>query len=66
MRRYRTCDNPRPANGGRACTGSDSQIQKCNTANCPGMALVQILQFKSMKLGEFLIIFLKEVSDALI
>ncbi|ROL43461.1 Hemicentin-1, partial [Anabarilius grahami] len=36
MRRYRTCDNPRPANGGRACTGSDSQIQKCNTANCPG------------------------------
>uniref|UniRef100_A0A673IBQ3 Hemicentin-1 n=1 Tax=Sinocyclocheilus rhinocerous TaxID=307959 RepID=A0A673IBQ3_9TELE len=35
MRRYRTCDNPRPANGGRACTGSDSQIQKCNTANCP-------------------------------
>ncbi|XP_073667498.1 hemicentin-1 isoform X2 [Paramisgurnus dabryanus] len=35
MRRYRTCDNPRPANGGRACTGSDSQIQKCNTASCP-------------------------------
>ncbi|XP_050994845.1 LOW QUALITY PROTEIN: hemicentin-1 [Labeo rohita] len=35
MRRYRTCDNPRPANGGRACTGSDSQIQKCNSANCP-------------------------------
>uniref|UniRef100_A0A8C1I841 Cell adhesion molecule-related/down-regulated by oncogenes n=1 Tax=Cyprinus carpio TaxID=7962 RepID=A0A8C1I841_CYPCA len=35
MRRYRTCDNPRPANGGRSCTGSDSQIQKCNTANCP-------------------------------
>ncbi|XP_016146102.1 hemicentin-1-like [Sinocyclocheilus grahami] len=35
MRRYRTCDDPRPANGGRACTGSDSQIQKCSTANCP-------------------------------
>ncbi|KAI7799480.1 hemicentin-1 isoform X1 [Triplophysa rosa] len=35
MRRYRTCDNPRPANGGRACTGSDAQIQKCNTASCP-------------------------------
>ncbi|XP_019904855.2 hemicentin-1 isoform X2 [Esox lucius] len=35
MRRYRTCDNPRPANGGRACAGADSQIQRCSTANCP-------------------------------
>lgn len=36
MRRYRTCDNPRPANGGRACGGPDSQIQRCNTEMCPG------------------------------
>lgn len=36
MRRYRTCDNPRPANGGRACAGGDTQIQRCSTANCPG------------------------------
>lgn len=36
MRRYRTCDNPRPANGGRACAGADTQIQRCSTANCPG------------------------------
>ncbi|XP_049724489.1 hemicentin-1 isoform X1 [Elephas maximus indicus] len=35
MRRYRTCDNPRPSNGGRACGGPDSQIQRCNTAMCP-------------------------------
>ncbi|XP_033937393.1 hemicentin-1 [Pseudochaenichthys georgianus] len=35
MRRYRTCDNPRSANGGRACAGADSQIQRCSTANCP-------------------------------
>ncbi|XP_071373120.1 hemicentin-1, partial [Centroberyx affinis] len=35
MRRYRTCDNPRPANGGRACAGADTQIQRCSTANCP-------------------------------
>ncbi|XP_028301363.1 hemicentin-1 isoform X2 [Gouania willdenowi] len=35
MRRYRTCDNPRPANGGRACAGTDSQIHRCNTATCP-------------------------------
>ncbi|XP_069009305.1 hemicentin-1 [Embiotoca jacksoni] len=35
MRRYRTCDNPRPANGGRACAGADTQIQRCSTAICP-------------------------------
>ncbi|KAJ0032742.1 hypothetical protein NQD34_002823 [Periophthalmus magnuspinnatus] len=34
-RRYRTCDSPRPTNGGRACAGADSQIQKCNTEDCP-------------------------------
>ena len=36
MRRYRTCDNPRPSSGGRACGGPDSQIQRCNTDMCPG------------------------------
>lgn len=36
MRRYRTCDNPHPSNGGRACGGPDSQIQRCNTDPCPG------------------------------
>lgn len=35
MRRYRTCDNPRPSSGGRACGGPDSQIQRCNTDMCP-------------------------------
>ncbi|XP_035996829.1 hemicentin-1 isoform X1 [Fundulus heteroclitus] len=35
MRRYRTCDNPRPAHGGRACAGADLQTQKCSTADCP-------------------------------
>uniref|UniRef100_A0A8C9R6U4 Hemicentin-1 n=1 Tax=Scleropages formosus TaxID=113540 RepID=A0A8C9R6U4_SCLFO len=35
MRRYRSCDNPRPNSGGRACAGADTQIQRCNTANCP-------------------------------
>ncbi|KAM6962600.1 hemicentin-1 [Aplochiton taeniatus] len=35
MRRYRTCDNPSPANGGRACAGADAQTQRCGTANCP-------------------------------
>ncbi|XP_067391212.1 hemicentin-1 isoform X2 [Emydura macquarii macquarii] len=35
MRRYRTCDNPRPVNGGRACAGADTQIQRCNNELCP-------------------------------
>uniref|UniRef100_A0A8D2B9D0 Hemicentin-1 n=1 Tax=Sciurus vulgaris TaxID=55149 RepID=A0A8D2B9D0_SCIVU len=35
MRRYRTCDNPRPSHGGRACVGPDTQIQRCNTDLCP-------------------------------
>uniref|UniRef100_A0A3Q2PJN0 Uncharacterized protein n=1 Tax=Fundulus heteroclitus TaxID=8078 RepID=A0A3Q2PJN0_FUNHE len=36
MRRYRTCDNPRPAHGGRACAGADLQTQKCSTADLDG------------------------------
>ncbi|NXX95340.1 HMCN1 protein, partial [Centropus bengalensis] len=35
MRRYRACDNPRPASGGRACAGADVQIQRCSTDLCP-------------------------------
>ncbi|XP_010131672.1 PREDICTED: LOW QUALITY PROTEIN: hemicentin-1-like, partial [Buceros rhinoceros silvestris] len=35
MRRYRTCDNPRPASGGRACAGADMQIQRCSAELCP-------------------------------
>ncbi|XP_029473326.1 LOW QUALITY PROTEIN: hemicentin-1 [Rhinatrema bivittatum] len=35
MRRHRTCDNPRPASGGRACAGADTQIQRCNADICP-------------------------------
>ncbi|XP_038613568.1 hemicentin-1 [Tachyglossus aculeatus] len=34
-RRYRTCDNPRPASGGRSCAGADTQIQRCHTDGCP-------------------------------
>uniref|UniRef100_A0A8C3XYG7 Hemicentin-1 n=1 Tax=Catharus ustulatus TaxID=91951 RepID=A0A8C3XYG7_CATUS len=35
MRRHRSCDNPRPASGGRACAGTDVQIQRCSTDLCP-------------------------------
>ncbi|XP_062855706.1 A disintegrin and metalloproteinase with thrombospondin motifs 2-like [Trichomycterus rosablanca] len=32
--RTRACDNPRPANGGRSCTGSNYQFRVCNTKEC--------------------------------
>ncbi|XP_071607418.1 hemicentin-1 isoform X3 [Heliangelus exortis] len=35
MRRYRSCDNPVPASGGRGCAGADLQIQRCSTELCP-------------------------------
>ncbi|XP_053325662.1 hemicentin-1 [Spea bombifrons] len=35
MRRYRACDNPAPSHSGRACTGPDTEINKCNTDVCP-------------------------------
>uniref|UniRef100_H0WC62 Hemicentin-1 n=1 Tax=Cavia porcellus TaxID=10141 RepID=H0WC62_CAVPO len=35
MRRYRSCDNPGPSNGGRACAGPDTQVQRCGTDMCP-------------------------------
>ncbi|XP_043555476.1 hemicentin-1 [Chiloscyllium plagiosum] len=35
MRRYRTCDNPHPTSGGRACAGADTQIHRCSIDICP-------------------------------
>ncbi|XP_060741235.1 A disintegrin and metalloproteinase with thrombospondin motifs 2-like isoform X1 [Tachysurus vachellii] len=32
--RTRACDNPRPANGGRTCPGSNYQFRVCNTHDC--------------------------------
>uniref|UniRef100_A0A3P9KTG9 ADAM metallopeptidase with thrombospondin type 1 motif, 2 n=1 Tax=Oryzias latipes TaxID=8090 RepID=A0A3P9KTG9_ORYLA len=32
--RTRTCDNPRPANGGRTCVGATFQFQMCNSEEC--------------------------------
>ncbi|MEE6496324.1 hypothetical protein FKM82_002300 [Ascaphus truei] len=35
MRRYRACDNPVPSHSGRACTGADTELQRCSTNMCP-------------------------------
>nr|XP_034302387.1 ectin [Crassostrea gigas] len=42
--RSRICDNPRPANGGKTCSGSSADFQDCNTAACPTAAPGQYLQ----------------------
>ncbi|XP_064420214.1 hemicentin-2 [Latimeria chalumnae] len=34
-KRYRSCDNPPPSNGGRACRGADVQMKRCGTQACP-------------------------------
>jgi len=33
--RTRKCDNPKPANGGSQCSGSDTQTVSCSTNTCP-------------------------------
>ncbi|XP_068096243.1 hemicentin-1 isoform X2 [Hyperolius riggenbachi] len=34
-KRYRSCDSPAPSNNGRGCSGTDTEIHKCNTELCP-------------------------------
>ncbi|XP_074526683.1 hemicentin-1 [Halichoeres trimaculatus] len=34
--RIRMCNNPEPANGGRACSGPSIDSRKCQTGLCPG------------------------------
>ena len=34
MRRDRKCNNPAPANGGKACPGAGWQSKSCNTQSC--------------------------------
>uniref|UniRef100_A0A7M5V638 Uncharacterized protein n=2 Tax=Clytia hemisphaerica TaxID=252671 RepID=A0A7M5V638_9CNID len=33
--RYRSCNNPTPAHGGKSCPGSHAHSQSCNTQKCP-------------------------------
>ena len=44
-RRTRTCSNPAPKNGGRACTGSSAESQACNTLPCKGKRLQLLSSF---------------------
>lgn len=35
MKRYRTCTNPAPLNGGNDCVGLSGEKDDCNTFDCP-------------------------------
>ena len=35
QKRVRTCDNPKPENGGNDCQGSDMEEADCNKQSCP-------------------------------
>jgi len=34
--RYRSCNNPAPAHGGKACSGTKTHVISCNLHHCPG------------------------------
>lgn len=34
-KRFRTCTNPPPTHGGRACVGPSEGVQTCNVQPCP-------------------------------
>ena len=36
--RSRTCDNPKPANGGKECFGDSGDFGDCNVDDCPTVA----------------------------
>ncbi|XP_056009334.1 SCO-spondin-like, partial [Ostrea edulis] len=42
--RSRTCDDPKPANGGKDCSGSSADFQDCNSQDCPTPAPGQYQQ----------------------
>ena len=35
QKRYRSCNKPAPAHGGRTCAGLNYQFRACNTNKCP-------------------------------
>ena len=37
--RYRHCNNPRPQNDGRDCSGPPTEARRCNMPTCPGKQL---------------------------
>ena len=47
--RRRWCDNPAPQNGGKNCSGNDTEVQECSSQCCPG-TVAPFTIFNSLKL----------------
>ena len=49
--RTRTCDNPKPANGGEDCIDKDAtaEVMLCAPNPCPGTGILVILSFYSYR-----------------
>ena len=45
-RRFRSCSDPSPANGGNTCGRVNAQYQSCNQQRCPGMHLLGQIKFQ--------------------
>ena len=41
-KRYRTCSNPKPSNGGEQCSGTSEESASCNTKRCPGKKISRL------------------------
>lgn len=35
--RFRSCTNPKPAEGGMDCVGDSAEAMECTIKNCPGL-----------------------------
>ena len=63
--RYRVCNRPAPAHGGKACAGSSSSWRTCNTHACKGDKFQFSLQYFKPRtnFGSLTFISLIHISD---
>ncbi|KAL7669747.1 hypothetical protein ACOME3_004694 [Neoechinorhynchus agilis] len=49
QKRYRECNNPTPANGGRFCVGNNVGIRTCNLEKCPP----RYIEYRQMQCSKY-------------
>lgn len=52
--RIRLCNNPKPANGGRSCSGPGVDSRKCQAGLCPGKESLSFLTVNSSRFSRHL------------